>query len=326
MFDFTPATFRICVGIVDGINELSGFPLPSFDGRRRRGLRLEPRPWDSRECSGPMSEATLHRPSPSRALAAGAIALAAIAPALDPAEQAAEAIPPTHPEAVAARVESVVLDPRATFAERSETAQRATRAAVRRVTGVNRALATRTAKAARTAAERESRQLRAEARRAAAAAHALQALKARQIDRARSILSRRVATTPHRRVVTRHATPKRAQKVVPLRGGMTAVVDFARSQVGRSYVRGGEGRSGFDCSGFTKRAYALAGISLPHSSGGQAARARTISRSQARPGDLVVGPGHVGIYMGRGMMIDAGNSRTGVVYRKLYAGLRVARF
>ena len=47
---------------------------------------------------------------------------------------------------------------------------------------------------------------------------------------------------------------------------------------------------------------------------------------RARPGDLVYGPGHVGVYMGGGMMIDAGNRRTGVVYRRLYAGLRIARF
>jgi peptidoglycan DL-endopeptidase CwlO len=113
--------------------------------------------------------------------------------------------------------------------------------------------------------------------------------------------------------------------VMRLGSGMTAVIAFARSQVGKSYVSGGMGPHGFDCSGFTKRAYALAGIRLPHSSGAQAARARTISRALARPGDLVIGPGHVGIYMGRGMMIDAGNSRTGVVYRKLYSGLRVAR-
>ena len=100
---------------------------------------------------------------------------------------------------------------------------------------------------------------------------------------------------------------------------------YARSKIGNSYVRGGEGPSVFDCSGFTKRAYAQAGIILPHSSGAQAARARSIPRSAAKPGDLVVGPGHVGIYMGGGMMIDAGNSRTGVVYRRLYAGLHIER-
>ncbi|MCY1141408.1 NlpC/P60 family protein [Actinoplanes sp. Pm04-4] len=129
-----------------------------------------------------------------------------------------------------------------------------------------------------------------------------------------------------RSVVTRYAPAKQAgQRVMRMGNGMTAVIAFARSQVGKRYVSGGLGPNGFDCSGFTKRAYALAGIRLPHSSGAQAARSRSVSRSQARPGDLVVGPGHVGIYMGRGMMIDAGNHRTGVVYRKVYGGLRVAR-
>jgi cell wall-associated NlpC family hydrolase len=126
------------------------------------------------------------------------------------------------------------------------------------------------------------------------------------------------------RVVTRHTTAPRTHRVVRF-GKMTAVIAYARSQVGKRYVSGGMGPNGFDCSGFTKSAYARVGIRLPHSSTAQAARARKISRRLARPGDLVVGPGHVGIYMGHGMMIDAGNRRTGVVYRKLYSGLRVGR-
>ena len=108
--------------------------------------------------------------------------------------------------------------------------------------------------------------------------------------------------------------------------GMGAVIAYARAQVGKSYVSGGDGPNSFDCSGFTMSAYARAGLRLPHSSGGQAARARSIPRSAARPGDLVVGPGHVGVYTGGGMMIDAGNRRTGVVYRRLYSGLHIARF
>lgn len=107
---------------------------------------------------------------------------------------------------------------------------------------------------------------------------------------------------------------------------MAAVLAFARSQVGKRYRRGGEGPFGFDCSGLTKLAYARAGLTLPHSSRAQAARARFISRTLARPGDLVVGPGHVGVYMGGGMMVDAGNPHTGVVYRPLYAGLHIERF
>ncbi|WP_433299266.1 C40 family peptidase [Actinoplanes sp. CA-030573] len=153
---------------------------------------------------------------------------------------------------------------------------------------------------------------------------------ARRDNSDRTTATRTVRAKATRRAVTRvrsvvrRTTAPVTHRVMRL-GNMTAVVAFARSQVGRRYVSGGEGRGGFDCSGLTKQAYARAGIRLPHSSGAQAARARRISRSQARPGDLVVGPGHVGIYMGNGMMIDAGNHRTGVVYRKLYSGLSVER-
>ncbi|MEU8239396.1 NlpC/P60 family protein [Actinoplanes missouriensis] len=143
-----------------------------------------------------------------------------------------------------------------------------------------------------------------------------------------AVRQKRVTVATRGAVSVRKTTRSTTTRRLRAAGGgrdMSAVIAFARSQVGKRYVPGGEGPHGFDCSGFTKRAYAKAGFTLPHSSGGQARRARNVARSQARPGDLVVGPGHVGIYMGRGMMIDAGNSRTGVVYRKVYRGLRVAR-
>jgi cell wall-associated NlpC family hydrolase len=107
---------------------------------------------------------------------------------------------------------------------------------------------------------------------------------------------------------------------------MSPVIAYARAQLGKSYRPGADGPNSFDCSGFTKRAYAHAGLRLPHSARAQAARARRVSRAAARAGDLVVGSGHVGIYMGGGMMIDAGNSRVGVVYRRLYPGLHIERF
>lgn len=109
-------------------------------------------------------------------------------------------------------------------------------------------------------------------------------------------------------------------------GGLSAVIAYAWAQVGKSYVRGAEGPDAFDCSGFTMQAYRHAGLSLPHSSWAQAAMAHAVPLAEGRPGDLVVGVGHVGIYLGDGMMIDAGNSRVGVVYRELFDGLHIERF
>jgi cell wall-associated NlpC family hydrolase len=132
------------------------------------------------------------------------------------------------------------------------------------------------------------------------------------------------ATT--QRTVRQHSGPRPTRRASTAPRGLSAVVAYARAQVGKGYAGGGAGPNAFDCSGLTMQAYRRIGLRLPHSSGGQAARARNVSRSHARPGDLVVGPGHVGVYMGGGMMVDAGNSRVGVVFRPLYAGLHIERF
>ncbi len=77
----------------------------------------------------------------------------------------------------------------------------------------------------------------------------------------------------------------------------------------------------FDCSGFTMYCFAQAGISLPHYSESQADRTPKKPVSQLLPGDLVWHSGHVGIYAGNNMIIDAGNERVGVSLRPLYGGL-----
>ncbi|QGH68549.1 glycoside hydrolase [Pseudactinotalea sp. HY158] len=84
-----------------------------------------------------------------------------------------------------------------------------------------------------------------------------------------------------------------------------AIVDIARRYVGTPYVHGGSTPSGFDCSGFTQYVFAQLGISLPRSSGAQRGAGRVVSASEARPGDLVWAPGHVGIYTGGGNHIAA---------------------
>ena len=70
------------------------------------------------------------------------------------------------------------------------------------------------------------------------------------------------------------------------------IVDAARSAVGTPYSWGGSSLSGMDCSGLVAYAYGAAGIDVPRTSSQQAAQGRSISQSQAQPGDSVVWPGH----------------------------------
>ena len=101
---------------------------------------------------------------------------------------------------------------------------------------------------------------------------------------------------------------------------LNQVVAVAKKYQGVPYRFGGSNPSGFDCSGFTAYVYAQFGVALPHSAGRQSSGGTRISASAALPGDLVFmdGSGHVGIYMGGNMMIDAGTPRTDVSIRKIY--------
>lgn len=98
----------------------------------------------------------------------------------------------------------------------------------------------------------------------------------------------------------------------------TGVVAIAMQYVGKPYVYGASGPNAFDCSGLVQYVYAQAGISLPRTSYAQGSAGVHVSASEAQPGDIVYYGGHVGIYAGNGMMIDAGNPGTGVVYRAVY--------
>ena len=104
--------------------------------------------------------------------------------------------------------------------------------------------------------------------------------------------------------------------VVP--GSATAAVQFALAQVGDSYVWGASGPNAWDCSGLTQAAMRRVGVSLPHQSGAQGRAGRAISRSQLRPGDLVVWSGHVALSLGGDKIVHAANPRVGVVVGKIY--------
>nr|WP_304441541.1 C40 family peptidase [Demequina sp. NBRC 110053] len=83
----------------------------------------------------------------------------------------------------------------------------------------------------------------------------------------------------------------------------SAIIAEAAKYVGAPYVSGGSSPSGFDCSGFVSYVYKQFGISLPRSSGAYWNVGTRVSSPQ--PGDIIVTPGHVGLYAGPNLQIDA---------------------
>jgi cell wall-associated NlpC family hydrolase len=85
------------------------------------------------------------------------------------------------------------------------------------------------------------------------------------------------------------------------------VVAFVYAQLGKPYVFGAAGPDSFDCSGLTSAAWASVGINIPRTSEEQWAGLPHVPTADMEPGDILVfnGAGHVGIYVGGGMMIDA---------------------
>jgi len=89
-------------------------------------------------------------------------------------------------------------------------------------------------------------------------------------------------------------------------------VTIAERYLGVRYLWGGNNPDeGFDCSGFVEFVYAQLGLQLPHYAASQYATTPHIDAAYLEPGDLVFfepradGPGHVGIYVGGGVFIEA---------------------
>lgn len=110
-------------------------------------------------------------------------------------------------------------------------------------------------------------------------------------------------------------------------GSVQAVINLAYAQLGKPYVYGAAGPNAFDCSGLTSYCYSnAAGIGIGRDTYSQINAGVEVSQSELRPGDLVFPhSGHVGIYVGNGLMIHAPQSGDVVKVAPVYKFWRARR-
>lgn len=103
----------------------------------------------------------------------------------------------------------------------------------------------------------------------------------------------------------------------------TKAVTFAIAQLGKPYVWAAAGPDAFDCSGLTMVAWAAAGVHLDHYTVDQEREGQRVNPLEMTAGDLVLipgsdppgrgQPGHVGLYLGDGLVLSAVDPQLGVV-------------
>lgn len=142
------------------------------------------------------------------------------------------------------------------------------------------------------------------------------------VERAELLTIKRASATQQaeeRAAEARVATKARAvARAAALR---KSAVSIGLSRKGMAYSAGSSGPRAFDCSGFTSWVWRQAGRPIARTSWDQYGSLPRISRSAARPGDLVFffgrGAHHVGLYIGDNKMIHAANYGTGVTISSL---------
>ncbi|RFZ79562.1 peptidoglycan-binding protein [Lacrimispora amygdalina] len=109
-------------------------------------------------------------------------------------------------------------------------------------------------------------------------------------------------------------------------GNVKAFIDIAASKVGSKYVWGSKGPNSFDCSGFVYWSLNQIGVRqsyLTSSGWRNMGKYKRISNyDDIKPGDIVVGKGHMGIAAESQKVIDASSSNGKVVYRQRTAWWR----
>ncbi|GHE29432.1 hydrolase Nlp/P60 [Streptosporangium violaceochromogenes] len=98
-------------------------------------------------------------------------------------------------------------------------------------------------------------------------------------------------------------------------GTVTAILQYALAQRGKPYLWGGTGPDAYDCSGIIYMAYRSAGLTIPRTTFGQWPFGERVPEGEEKPGDLVFfnagpgtgvdRPGHVGMVVSPGKMVEA---------------------
>lgn len=111
---------------------------------------------------------------------------------------------------------------------------------------------------------------------------------------------------------------------------VVTAIEYALAQLGKPYVYGGTGPNGYDCSGLVMEAYLAAGVSLPRTTYQQVYSGTAVyDSSQLEPGDLIFtagsdgtdqSPGHVGMYIGDDLVIDAPHTGAHIELSKFDGG------
>lgn len=137
------------------------------------------------------------------------------------------------------------------------------------------------------------------------------------------------ATTPR---TTPLSPPTARVAAQPTLGERLAAL--AEAQLGQPYRYGGDGPSGFDCSGLVLYLHQQLGVALPRTAVEQRQQSLPLDRSELEAGDLVFFTlgrrlivDHVGLYVGDGRFIHAPRAGTAVRLSRLderYFALRFA--
>ncbi|GAA3395521.1 C40 family peptidase [Cryptosporangium minutisporangium] len=136
------------------------------------------------------------------------------------------------------------------------------------------------------------------------------------LRRLRAARASALAAAERRRDAVEAALARRYLRDAKGAAGKAAIsaVEYALAQRGKPYEWGAEGPDRFDCSGLVQTAYASSDVLLPRTARPQYRASRPVPITALLPGDLLFFATdradwntihHVGVYLGRGLMVHA---------------------